>query len=110
MKRHNEEVVVMKRWMLFAGALALALVVAGCAGPNVLAGTQGSRGVAGFWAGLWHGMICPVAFVISLFNHGVSMYEVHNSGWPYNLGFLFGASMCFGGAGRGSHGGKRDRR
>jgi len=69
----------------------LALLIAGCAGPNPIAGTAGAHGVAGFWSGLWHGMICPIAFVISLFNHAVSMYEVHNNGNWYNFGFILGA-------------------
>jgi hypothetical protein len=50
-----------------------------------------SSGGAGFWLGLWHGMICPVTFVISLFNRSVNMYEVANNGGWYNLGFLLGA-------------------
>jgi hypothetical protein len=36
-------------------------------------------------------MICPIAFVISLFDHRYSMYEVHNNGAWYNFGFLLGA-------------------
>jgi hypothetical protein len=67
------------------------LVLAGCAGPNPLVGTMGRSGVAGFWSGLWHGMICPIAFGISLFNHAFTMYEVHNNGNWYNLGFMLGA-------------------
>jgi hypothetical protein len=31
---------------------------------------------AGFWLGLWHGIICPVTFLISLFNDNVNIYEV----------------------------------
>jgi hypothetical protein len=82
-------------------------IVTGCAGPNPLLGTAGNHGVAGFWAGLWHGLICPISFVISLFNHQVHVYEVHNRGALYDLGFLVGASTCFGSAGRGSHRGSR---
>jgi hypothetical protein len=70
----------------------LALLVAGCAaGDNPLTGTPGIRGVAGFWSGLWHGMICPIAFVSSLFNSHVAIYEVHNSGGWYDAGFILGA-------------------
>ncbi len=98
-----------KRIAWIAAGAALALAVAGCAGANPYVGTVGGHGVAGFWAGLWHGLICPVAFVISLFNRGVNLYEVHNTGWPYNLGFVLGASASLGGAGRGSHGGGRER-
>jgi hypothetical protein len=69
----------------------VALTLSGCAGPNPLTGTVGQSGVAGFWSGLWHGMICPIAFVISIFNSRVTMYEVHNSGAWYNGGFILGA-------------------
>lgn len=81
-------------------ALAIAVVVAGCAGPNPLVGTQGARGVAGFWAGLWHGLTCLFTFVISLFNKHVRVYEVHNSGAWYDFGFVLGAAMSLGGGGR----------
>ena len=83
----------MKRSRVFAGLLLVGgtLVLSGCAGPNPLVGTSGSSGVAGFWSGLWHGLICPIAFVLSLFKHGISMYEVHNNGNWYNFGFILGA-------------------
>ena len=71
--------------------IATVFLVSGCAGQNPLVGTLGTHGVAGFWSGLWHGLICPIAFVISLFKHDVSMYEVHNSGNWYNFGFILGA-------------------
>lgn len=50
---------------------------------------------AGFWAGLWHGMIMPITFFISLQNPGVRIYETHNAGKGYDFGFLLGASMAF---------------
>jgi hypothetical protein len=82
---------------------ALMLALAACApGPNELARSAGSTGgVAGFWLGLWHGLIAPVTFVISLFSKGVQMYEVHNNGAWYNFGFLFGACVSLGGSGAG---------
>ena len=49
-----------------------------------------------------YGMIAPIAFLISLFSERVSMYEVHNSGGWYNLGFLLGAAMIWGGGGAGA--------
>ena len=82
------------KWSRLVGGLLLVggvLVLSGCAGPNPLVGTHGSAGVAGFWSGLWHGLICPIAFVISLFNRAVPMYEVHNNGKWYNFGFILGA-------------------
>ena len=81
----------MKRRLFLVAAIAAVVTLSGCAGANPLVGTVGRTGVAGFWAGLWHGMICPVAFAISLLNHHFSMYEVHNNGGWYNGGFILGA-------------------
>jgi hypothetical protein len=78
--------------VLWLGAFAAGVVaLSGCAGANALLGSPGRSGVAGFWSGLWHGMICPIAFVISFFDRAVSIYEVHNSGHWYDAGFMLGA-------------------
>lgn len=45
---------------------------------------------AGFWAGLWHGAICCITFIISLFTDKVTIYEVNNTGSWYNFGFILG--------------------
>lgn len=45
---------------------------------------------AGFWAGLWHGIILPITFIISLFNPKVNIYETNNTGKGYNFGFILG--------------------
>lgn len=75
-------------------------VLSGCApGPNLLKGSPGAHGVAGFWLGLWQGFIAPLVFVASLFRSGLSIYEVHNSGAWYNCGYLFGLMCFFGGGG-----------
>ncbi len=81
--------------------LVVAVAVIGCApGPNGFAGTPSQNGfVPGFWQGLWNGVIAPVTFIISLFNKGVQMYEVHNNGGWYNLGFLLGITALWGGGG-----------
>ena len=54
---------------------------------------------AGFLLGLWHGLTLPFMFVVSLFKDTVGVYETHNTGWPYNLGYVFGVMSAFGGAG-----------
>ncbi|MGZ4471879.1 MAG: hypothetical protein ACXVW2_05480 [Nocardioidaceae bacterium] len=77
----------------------VAVLVAGCAaGPNAMAG----KGVdqAGFWLGLWQGLISPITFLVSLFNDQVGIYEVHNNGNWYNFGFMLGVSTVFSGMGR----------
>ena len=63
---------------------------------------QPDDGVAGFWRGLWQGIIVPFTFVISLFTEDVNPYEVHNNGNWYNFGFVIGAGMFLGGGGAGA--------
>jgi hypothetical protein len=57
---------------------------------------------AGFWIGLWHGLISLFAFIISLFNDNVTIYEINNTGWSYNLGFIVGAMLFYGGGSKGT--------
>ena len=84
------------------------LFLTGCvAGPNELANTTMPDGqVAGFWLGLWHGIIAPISFIVSLFLDHVHIYEVHNNGNWYNFGFVLGAGILLGGGGKASRGSK----
>ena len=84
--------------------LLMALVLMSCAaGPNAQVGSLSADGVlAGFWRGLWHGLIIPVSFIVSLFTNGVGIYDVHNSGGWYDFGFVLGASCALGGCGGGA--------
>ena len=67
--------------------IALALL-AGCAA------TQDSAAVAeqapGFWLGLWHGFIFPIAWIVSLFTDKVAVYAVPNNGGWYDFGYFVG--------------------
>jgi hypothetical protein len=91
----------MRVWIVLA--LVLLLAVSCAPGPNTLTRSPNEEGkIAGFWQGLWHGIIAPITFIVSLFDHNVQIYEVHNSGAWYNFGFLLGLSIIFGGSGRGS--------
>lgn len=79
--------------LFIALPLLIVLGAAGCvAGPNPMLNTPPTGGnVAGFWMGVWHGVICPFTFVISFFKPGsLSFYETHNNGAWYNFGFLVG--------------------
>ncbi len=98
-------------WKGAGTALALvmlAVTLAACApGLNPEAGSAPEgRDVAGFWLGLWHGVIAPVTFAISLFTDNVNLYEVHNNGNWYDFGFVLGAGILLGGG----LGGARRRR
>ena len=71
------------------------------AGPNPAANTPNEAGrVAGFWLGVWHGAIAPITFIISRSSEKVGVFEVHNSGKWYVLGFLLGVTALWGGGGR----------
>lgn len=56
---------------------------------------------AGFWQGLWHGVIAGPAFIVGLFAENVEIYERNNSGGWYDFGFLFGLTTIASG---GTHG------
>jgi len=70
--------------------------MAGHNSAEYVAASDGS--VAGFWLGLWHGMISGFIFIISLFSDKVNFYEIHNNGSSYNFGFVLGAGILMGGS------------
>src|SRR5215218_8234062 len=92
----------MKRFALLFCLLALAACAA----------TQAPDAVApqapGFWLGLWHGFIFPVAWIVSLFTDKVAIYAVPNSGGWYDFGYFLGVAV-FGVGARKSHVVYRDR-
>lgn len=81
--------------MKFVLVCLVTLFLVGCAaGPNTATHTVAlDKAAAGFWLGLWHGTIAPITFIISLFSNKVNLYEVHNNGGWYNLGFLLGIGL-----------------
>ncbi|MDI6698809.1 MAG: hypothetical protein QME85_07735 [Candidatus Saccharicenans sp.] len=85
----------MKKIAIACVFLFVALMLSSCApGPNSVEKTPRPDGkVAGFWKGVWHGLISPVTFIISLFTRNVRFYEVHNNGGWYNFGFVLGAGL-----------------
>ena len=81
--------------LLFGLSLALYACAAGTNPAVNMADPAGL--VAGFWRGVWHGLIVPISFVVSLFSDQVIIYEVHNNGAWYNFGFLIGVHTIFAG-------------
>ena len=84
-----------KKLVLIIGMVVILMFSMSCAPGNV----RFDEKPAGFWAGLWHGLICVITFIISLFTDSVEMYEVSNNGGWYNFGFLLGAAIALGGSG-----------
>ena len=62
--------------------------------------------IPGFWMGLWHGIIAPIAFIVSLFSDHVRIYASPNSGLWYDFGFMIGIGGFHHGV---RHGGTRRR-
>lgn len=83
-----------KRFLAVALIMSVVLISVGCAPGNERWDQElNPDDTAGFWAGIWHGLIIIITFIVSLFTREVGLYEVNNTGWPYNLGFLIG--LCF---------------
>ena len=65
-------------------------------GPNPTVNSADTQGrIAGILPGIWHGFISPVTLAMSFFNKDVQMYDVHNDGNMYNLGFFLGIAIIF---------------
>ncbi|HEY3312843.1 MAG TPA: hypothetical protein VGK00_14480 [Anaerolineales bacterium] len=65
-------------------------------GANPMLNKADAQGrVAGALLGIWHGIISPITLIISFIDPSRQMYEVHNDGSPYNLGFLIGVALVF---------------
>ena len=67
-----------------------------------------AAGAPGFWLGLWHGIIFPLAWIVSLFTDRVAIYAVPNSGGWYDFGYFLGI-VVFGVGAKRSHTVYRDR-
>ena len=91
----------MKKQSIFF-LLAL-LLLASCTADHVEITQCVQNKPDGFWMGLWHGMIAPITFIISLFSDSVEMYSINNNGGWYNFGFVLGAGILFGGSSKASN-------
>ena len=74
--------------MRLTALLLAALLLSACAATQ--AGTAVAPAAPGFWLGIWHGFIFPVAFIVSLFVESVSVYAVPNNGGWYDFGYFVG--------------------
>ena len=99
-----------RQTVVAAMVIVAVLAVAGCAaGPNPVAEAN-QPDAAGFWLGLWQGLISPITFLISLFDNDVNIYEVNNNGNWYDFGFMLGVALAFSGpAGSGGAARRRSR-
>lgn len=73
-------------------SLVLMLALAACAQAIPVQPVQ-MYNVPGFFSGLLHGLILPIALVGSIFSDNVAIYSVVNSGFGYDLGFCIGTMI-----------------
>lgn len=73
---------------------ALLMLLTSCAPGD---GTNTASNPAGFFSGIWHGWIAPITLVVSIFNKNISIYEMYNVGFWYDLGFYMAIISGFGG-------------
>ena len=103
----------MKKLSFFVLSVVLLVIVTGCGpgssvqvttpnstmqlsapGANPLINQPDASGrIARAGAGLWHGIISPATLLVSFFNSDVRMYQVHNAGSEYDLGFFVGVAI-----------------
>ena len=89
-------------------AIALFALLTACAATQTDAAVATAATTPGFWLGVWHGFIFPVAFIVSLFVPDVAIYAVPNNGGWYDFGYFVGI-VVFGVGARKSHIVYRDR-
>ena len=85
----NRKKVLMLTFMLVMAMLLLS----GCVPGD---GSKTPDDPAGFFSGVWHGWIAPFSLIYSLFNSRISIYEVYNTGFWYDLGYYMAIVSGFG--------------
>ncbi|MCK5156323.1 MAG: hypothetical protein KAQ69_07840 [Spirochaetales bacterium] len=84
----------MKKFPLLILIILAAALLTSCF-PDIPIEEQENQ--AGFFLGIWHGWIAPVSLVVSLFNKDITIFESHNTGFWYGLGFYVAIIGGFGG-------------
>jgi hypothetical protein len=78
--------------IIFTILIVLCLFMTSCApGSNHF-----KQGKAGFFWGIWHGWIAPIALIVHLFNPAIRIYETNNTGGWYDFGFYIAVVGGFG--------------
>lgn len=84
----------MKQLTILSLAMLAIALFTGCADvTHVQACIPAVEHTYGFWGGVWHGMICQISFIGSLFNDDIAVYAINNNGGWYNFGFVGGLGI-----------------
>jgi hypothetical protein len=82
----------MKNIKLFVSLFAIIFILSSCAPEGY------SSDEAGFFSGIWHGIIIVFSLIGKLFGADIGIYAEHNSGFMYWLGFIIGIGGLGGGS------------
>lgn len=74
----------------------LVLLVVGTLAACATQPNMGSYSSPGFFIGLFHGLVSPIALIMGFFSE-IRVYAFPNSGWWYDLGFMLGLVPWAGG-------------
>ncbi|MEI6267061.1 MAG: hypothetical protein WCP14_04195 [bacterium] len=58
--------------------------------------------IPGFLMGLWQGAIIILSFITSWFDKNITLYQLPNSGFWYNTGYIFGVAIALSGGAKAS--------
>lgn len=83
-----------KKVLLILMITLLMFALTGCIPGD---GTYTQSDPAGFFWGIWHGWVSPISLIIGIFDPGIRVYEVNNTGWWYDFGFYMAVISGFGG-------------
>ena len=85
-----------KTFGVSALGVVAAMALAGCAAGG---GTYSPTDQAGFFSGIWHGWIAPLALIAHIFDGDIRIYETNNNGIWYDVGFYIAVISGFGSLG-----------
>ncbi|MCE5236343.1 MAG: hypothetical protein ABFC62_04070 [Clostridiaceae bacterium] len=87
----------MKASKILAFCIVTVLILAALSGCVPGDGKNSEAEPAGFFWGIWHGWIAPISLICSIFNKDIGIYEIHNNGFWYDLGYYMAIISGFGG-------------
>ena len=83
-----------RKRILFILLIVVLFILSGCMPGD---GSYTNNQPANIFSAIWHGWIAPISLIRGFFNSSIRLYEVHNTGWTYDLGFYLAILGGFGG-------------
>jgi len=75
----------------------IAVTVLACTGCIARVNENTERPPSGFFRGVWHGWIAPFTLILQFVDRDNRMYDPHNTGFAYEIGFYMAVISGIGG-------------